>query len=136
MVTTSSAIRARTLFGGVHARPRRPVHAPAGPPAHAPVASREFTPKMRRLGGFGGLRVLRFLGTHPLRVPRPEAILPEAMPIYEYKCEQGHIFEVMQRITDDPVSACQTCEAPVQRVFHPVAVHFKGTGFYKIGRAH
>jgi putative FmdB family regulatory protein len=52
------------------------------------------------------------------------------MPIYEYKCEQGHIFEVMQRMSDDPVSACQTCEAPVQRVFHPVAVHFKGSGFY------
>ena len=52
------------------------------------------------------------------------------MPIYEYKCEQGHTFEVMQRMSDDPVSACQTCEAPVQRVFHPVAVHFKGSGFY------
>jgi len=52
------------------------------------------------------------------------------MPIYEYKCEQGHIFEVMQRIADDPVDSCQTCKAPVQRVFHPVAVHFKGSGFY------
>jgi putative FmdB family regulatory protein len=52
------------------------------------------------------------------------------MPIYEYKCEQGHIFEVMQRISDDPLASCQTCTAPVQRVFHPVAVHFKGSGFY------
>lgn len=52
------------------------------------------------------------------------------MPIYEYRCQQGHTFEVMQRMTDDPVSVCQTCEAPVQRVFHPVAVHFKGSGFY------
>jgi putative FmdB family regulatory protein len=52
------------------------------------------------------------------------------MPIYEYRCENGHTFEVMQRMTDDPVSVCQTCEAPVQRVFHPVAVHFKGSGFY------
>jgi putative FmdB family regulatory protein len=52
------------------------------------------------------------------------------MPIYEYRCEQGHIFEVMQRMTDDPVVSCQTCEAPVERVFHPVAVHFKGKGFY------
>src|SRR5579884_1143047 len=52
------------------------------------------------------------------------------MPIYEYRCEQGHTFEVMQRMTDDPVATCQTCEAPVQRVFHPVAVHFKGSGFY------
>ena len=52
------------------------------------------------------------------------------MPIYEYRCEQGHSFEVMQRMSDDPVSSCQTCDAPVQRVFHPVAVHFKGSGFY------
>jgi putative FmdB family regulatory protein len=53
-----------------------------------------------------------------------------AMPIYEYRCDNGHTFEVMQKMTDDPVSACSTCEAPVQRVFHPVAVHFKGKGFY------
>jgi predicted nucleic acid-binding Zn ribbon protein len=33
-------------------------------------------------------------------------------------------------MTDEPVSTCSTCEAPVQRVFHPVAVHFKGKGFY------
>ena len=52
------------------------------------------------------------------------------MPIYEYRCDHGHTFEVMQRISDDPVSTCQTCEAPVSRVFHPVAVHFKGSGFY------
>ena len=52
------------------------------------------------------------------------------MPIYEYRCENGHTFEVLQKMTDDPVSACTTCEAPVQRVFHPVAVHFKGKGFY------
>ena len=52
------------------------------------------------------------------------------MPIYEYRCENGHTFEVMQRMTDDPLSSCSTCAAPVQRVFHPVAVHFKGSGFY------
>jgi putative FmdB family regulatory protein len=53
-----------------------------------------------------------------------------AVPIYEYRCDRGHTFEVMQRMTDDPVVACATCDAPVQRVFHPVAVHFKGKGFY------
>jgi putative FmdB family regulatory protein len=52
------------------------------------------------------------------------------MPFYEYRCEKGHTFEVMQRMTDDPVTTCQTCDAQVQRVFHPVAVHFKGSGFY------
>jgi putative FmdB family regulatory protein len=52
------------------------------------------------------------------------------MPIYEYRCDRGHTFEVMQRMTEDPVTSCSTCDAPVQRVFHPVAVHFKGSGFY------
>src|SRR5712675_433170 len=53
-----------------------------------------------------------------------------AMPIYEYRCDQGHTFEVTQRMSDEPVERCETCEGPVQRVFHPVAVHFKGSGFY------
>ena len=52
------------------------------------------------------------------------------MPIYEYRCDNGHTFEVKQRMTDDTLTTCSTCEAPVQRVFHPVAVHFKGSGFY------
>jgi putative FmdB family regulatory protein len=52
------------------------------------------------------------------------------MPIYEYRCENGHTFEVMQRMTDDPVTTCPDDGSPVQRVFHPVAVHFKGSGFY------
>ena len=52
------------------------------------------------------------------------------MPIYEYRCERGHTFEVMQRMSEDPVTSCTTCDASVQRVFHPVAVHFKGSGFY------
>ena len=52
------------------------------------------------------------------------------MPIYEYRCRNGHLFEVMQSMADDPVSACEQCGAPVERVFHPVAVHFKGSGFY------
>ena len=52
------------------------------------------------------------------------------MPLYEYRCENGHNFEVMQRMSDDPVTKCAECGAPVQRVFHPVAVHFKGSGFY------
>jgi putative FmdB family regulatory protein len=52
------------------------------------------------------------------------------MPLYEYRCEDGHTFEVMQRMSDDPVQVCEVCGKPVQRVFHPVAVHFKGSGFY------
>jgi putative FmdB family regulatory protein len=52
------------------------------------------------------------------------------MPIYEYRCENGHNFEVIQSMSDDPVEVCEVCGAPVERVFHPVAVHFKGSGFY------
>ena len=52
------------------------------------------------------------------------------MPIYEYRCEKGHTFEVLQRMSDDPIEKCEVCGAPVQRVFRPVAVHFKGSGFY------
>jgi putative FmdB family regulatory protein len=52
------------------------------------------------------------------------------MPIYEYRCRNGHQFEVFQAMADDPVSKCQECGAPVERVFRPVAIHFKGSGFY------
>jgi putative FmdB family regulatory protein len=52
------------------------------------------------------------------------------MPIYEYKCEKGHVFDVIQRMTDEALTECQECGAPAVRVLHPVAVHFKGSGFY------
>jgi putative FmdB family regulatory protein len=52
------------------------------------------------------------------------------MPIYEYRCKNDHTFEVMQSMADDPVTVCEVCGAPVERVFRPVAVHFKGSGFY------
>jgi putative FmdB family regulatory protein len=52
------------------------------------------------------------------------------LPIYEYKCANGHVFETVQSMSDDPVTECEVCGAPVERVFHPVAVHFKGSGFY------
>lgn len=52
------------------------------------------------------------------------------MPIYEYRCKKGHEFEVIQRMSDDPVTECEECGAPVERIFNPVAVHFKGSGFY------
>ena len=53
------------------------------------------------------------------------------MPIYEYRCPNGHVFEVFQRMDDPNPEVCETCgEGPVQRVFFPIAVHFKGSGFY------
>jgi len=52
------------------------------------------------------------------------------VPIYEYKCENGHVFDVIQRMSDEPLTECEECGAPAERVLHPVAVHFKGSGFY------
>ena len=52
------------------------------------------------------------------------------MPIYEYKCDNGHVFDVIQKMSDAPLTECQECGAPAERVLHPVAVHFKGSGFY------
>ena len=52
------------------------------------------------------------------------------MPIYEYKCDNGHVFDVIQKMVDDPLTECQECGAPAVRVLHSPAVHFKGSGFY------
>ena len=52
------------------------------------------------------------------------------MPIYEYKCENGHVFDVIQKMVDEPLTECQECGAPAVRVLHSPAVHFKGSGFY------
>jgi putative FmdB family regulatory protein len=53
------------------------------------------------------------------------------VPIYEYRCPNGHVFELFQRIGDEPPHGCEVCGAsPVERVLYPVAVHFKGSGFY------
>jgi putative FmdB family regulatory protein len=53
------------------------------------------------------------------------------MPIYEYRCPNGHVFELFQKIGDAPPEKCEVCgEGPLERVLYPVAVHFKGSGFY------
>ena len=53
------------------------------------------------------------------------------MPIYEYKCPNGHLFEVFHGMTEPGPEACEVCGAsPLQVVLHPVAVHYKGSGFY------
>jgi putative FmdB family regulatory protein len=60
------------------------------------------------------------------------------MPIYEYRCPEGHTFELFQRMSDPEPSECQICGAkPVQKVLYPAAIHFKGSGFYSTdyGRA-
>jgi putative FmdB family regulatory protein len=53
------------------------------------------------------------------------------MPIYEYKCPNGHLFEVFHGMTEPGPAVCEVCGAsPLQTVLHPVAVHYKGSGFY------
>lgn len=52
------------------------------------------------------------------------------MPIYEYKCENGHVFDVMQKLSEDPLTSCIECGAPVRKVLRPVSISFKGSGFY------
>jgi putative FmdB family regulatory protein len=53
------------------------------------------------------------------------------MPIYEYRCPNGHTFELFQRMSDPPAEKCEICSAsPVEKVLYPVSVHFKGSGFY------
>jgi putative FmdB family regulatory protein len=52
------------------------------------------------------------------------------MPIYEYKCENGHVFDAIQKMTDEPLTKCEECGAPASRVLTPPAIHFKGSGFH------
>lgn len=53
------------------------------------------------------------------------------MPIYEYRCPNGHTFELFQKMSDAPAATCEICGAsPVEKVLYPVAVHYKGSGFY------
>jgi putative FmdB family regulatory protein len=53
------------------------------------------------------------------------------MPIYEYRCPNGHRFEVFQKMADPPKGLCEVCGAgPLEKLLFPIAVHFKGSGFY------
>ena len=52
------------------------------------------------------------------------------MPFYEYRRPDGTTFEVLQKMADDPLSHDPETGVAVERVFSPIAVHFKGKGFY------
>ena len=52
------------------------------------------------------------------------------MPTYDYLCENGHRFELVQRFTDDALDTCVECGATCKRLLHAPAIHFKGSGFY------
>ncbi len=53
------------------------------------------------------------------------------MPHYDYKCAKcGHIFEVQQKITEEPLKHCPRCQGPVKRLISPAGIVFKGSGFH------
>ena len=53
------------------------------------------------------------------------------MPTYEYRCDEcGDSFDILQRMSDDPLVTCTKCGGTLRKVLHPVAIHFKGSGFY------
>jgi len=53
------------------------------------------------------------------------------VPIYEYRCPNGHVFERFQSMTAPAPETCDVCgAAPVELVLYPVAIHYKGSGFY------
>lgn len=54
------------------------------------------------------------------------------MPVYEYRCRNcDHQFEIQQSFTDDALTVCPECEGDLRKVFAPVGITFKGSGFYK-----
>jgi len=69
---------------------------------------------------------------HRMRLlPDPLVALPLRMPIYEYRCPEGHTFERFQSMTAPAPEECDVCAAgPLEIVLYPVAVHYKGSGFY------
>jgi putative FmdB family regulatory protein len=54
----------------------------------------------------------------------------ECVPVYEYRCTKGHVFEVIQSMSEDAISKCEVCGRVAKRVLYAPAIHFKGTGFH------
>jgi len=68
-----------------------------------------------------------------LRLSEPITLLASfiLVPTYEYKCPNGHVFEVFKRMSEPAPKACAVCGAsPVETVLYPVPAHFRGSGFY------
>jgi putative FmdB family regulatory protein len=97
-------------------------------PAEDPGQRRRHRTRRRPEGvHFPELRELSF---HEVRADSAASVL-DLVPTYEYKCPNGHVFEVFKRIADPPPEACPVCGAsPVETVLYPVPVHFRGSGFY------
>src|SRR4029079_15617857 len=63
--------------------------------------------------------------------PDRPASLDFPVPIYEFRCPKGHLFESFHRMSDPDPEVCEVCGAsPLVKVMHPVPIHFKGSGFY------
>jgi putative FmdB family regulatory protein len=53
------------------------------------------------------------------------------MPTYGYRCSNcSHQFEIVQRISDEPLKACPKCQGKLSKMLYPVGISFKGSGFY------
>jgi putative FmdB family regulatory protein len=53
------------------------------------------------------------------------------VPFYEYQCDEcGNVHEVFQKMADAPLETCPKCGGKLRKLLHPVAIHFKGSGFY------
>ena len=52
------------------------------------------------------------------------------MPTYEYRCDNGHTFEALQSMSEDPLDTCEVCGAPAKRILSAPAIHYTGSGFY------
>ena len=53
------------------------------------------------------------------------------MPTYEYRCRAcGHVFDIVQKMSEDPLTVCPECGGELRKVFAPPAIAFKGSGFY------
>lgn len=53
------------------------------------------------------------------------------MPIYEYECSKcGNIHEIMQKISDKPLSKCPQCSGKLHKLISQSAFHLKGSGWY------
>lgn len=53
------------------------------------------------------------------------------VPTYGYRCDNcDHTFEVLQKMSDDPITECEKCKGEVRRILYPVGIVFKGSGFH------
>src|SRR6266550_7999202 len=96
-------------------------------------ARRKIARRGARQTGCAGGDVDHFSGlvSEAIRADTTGSVLSFTVPTYEYKCPNGHVFEIFKRIADPQPEKCEICGAsPVETVLYPVPVHFRGSGFY------